>query len=216
MDKIKKILISKSIPNWVLFIFVIVLVILAAFGWKIVYGPQLGNNWGAIDAVGGWASAVISGVAIWFAVSAPKHIARKQNDIALFEMRFSSYNIYLKYISFAEMIREITTPERLRQAFSYNFMEYGSVSDLKELVLIIKSDEKQLMSGLFLFSNSCDGETIQGILQGMLEVISLMKYEKTEFSEEDKAKVVSFCDKCKSFKDEYMGRMRRQLVLSDA
>lgn len=216
MVRIKKFFLSKSIPNWVPVIFVIALAIFAACGWKIIYAPQLENNWSAIDAVGGWASAVISGVAIWFAVSAPKRIARRQNDIALFEMRFSCYNIYLKYISFAEMIREIDTPDRLCQVFSFNFMGYDSIPDIKESVMIVKSDEQQLMSGLFLFSNSCDGKTIQGILQGMLEVISLMQKGKENFSKEDKAKVASFCDKCKSFKDEYMGKMRRQLVLSDA
>lgn len=129
-----------------LLIFVIVLLILVAFGWKITYDPQLEDDWVAIDAVGGLASAVISGVAIWFAVFVPKRIAQEQNKIALFEKRFSSYSVFLKYTSFAEAIRQIDTINQLRQAFSLNFMEYGDMSNPTELILMIKSDEKQLMS----------------------------------------------------------------------
>ncbi len=212
---IKKFFYRRSIPNWMLSIFIIVLIVFVASGWKIVYNPTLKNDWGAIDAVGGWTSAVISGVAIWFAVSAPKRIAQRQNAIALFDLRFSSYIIYLKYISFAEAIREIDTPNQLNQAFSLYFMEYGSMLDLKELVMNIRSDERKLMSGLFLFSNFCDGKTIQGIVLDMFEVIELTQHKGLEFLEEDKAKVTSFCDKCKSFGDKYMEEMRRQMVLSN-
>ena len=97
---VKKYLNTKILPNWMLLIIVIVLLLLTAFGQKITYSPQLENDWSAIDAVGGGASAVISGVAIWFAVFVPKCIAQKQNKIALFEKRFSSYSGFLKYTSF--------------------------------------------------------------------------------------------------------------------
>lgn len=215
IDRIKKFLNSKSLPNWILLIFVIALIILAAFGWRITYDPQLENSWGAIDAVGGWISAVISGVAIWFAVSAPKQIAQEQNSIALFEMRYLSYSVFLKYTSFAEVIQSVDAPDQLRRAFSFNFMEFGSTVDSKELISIIKNDEKQLMSGLFLFSNFCDGKTIHDILHGVLEVANLLQYEGSEFSEDDKSKVMSFCNICNSFSENYMGEMRRQLTIRD-
>lgn len=134
MDKIKKILNSKCIPNWVLFSFVIILAIFAASGWKIIYGPQLENDWSAIDAIGGWASAVISGVAIWFAVSAPKHIARRQNDIALFEMRFSSYNIYLKKFEYRCSLDTLTA-ETVN-----NMITSDEIDDFRKIFLASMAD----------------------------------------------------------------------------
>lgn len=216
MNKMKKIINSKIIPNWVLLLFVIILFILSTFGWKITYNPQLDNNWNAIDAVGGWISAVISGVAIWFAVSIPKRIAQEQNKIALFEKRFASYSAFLKYTSFAETISQIDTLTQLRQAFLLNFMEYGDMTDSKELLLIIKNDEKQLMSGLFLFSNFCSGEKIHKILQGILEVASLMQNEEINLSEKDKGKINLFYNECKSFTTDYMDEMRKQLMIKNA
>lgn len=213
MDQIKRFLSSKIIPNWLIFTFVIVVIIFAMLGWKITYNPYLENSWNAIDAVGGWVSAVISGVAIWFAVSVPKHIAQEQNRIALFEKKFTSYSVFLKYIFFAEMLREIENLNELRQAFSLNFMEYGDVSDLKELMLIIKNDEQQLMSGLFLFSDFCNGETIHDILQGVIEVARLTRCKEINLSKDDKNMIILFCDKCKAFEGKYMENMRRQLMI---
>lgn len=215
MNKIKEILKFKILPNWVLLIFVMVLFILSAFGWKITYNPQLDNNWNAIDAVGGWASAIISGIAIWFAVSAPKRIAQEQNKIALFEKKFASYSVFLKYTSFAETISQINTLSQLRQAFSLNFMEYGDETNSKELILIIKNDEKQLMSGLFLFSNFCNGETVHEILQGTLEIAALMQNTKESLSDKDKDKINVFCNKCKLFTQDYMNEMRKQLTIKN-
>lgn len=213
MNKNKKFLNSRILPNWVLIIFMIAVVILATFGWKITYDPQLENSWSAISAVGGWVSAVISGVAIWFAVSIPKRIAQEQNKIALFEKRFSSYIVFLKYTSFADMLQQINTIKQLRQAFTLNFIEYNDTTDSKELILMIKNDEKWLMSGLFLFPDFCDGKTIHDILQSMLEIAVLMQCKDIDFSEEDKKKLTLFYNNCMSFKKNYMEGMRRQLTI---
>lgn len=215
MRRIKKNLNSRFLPNWMLLIFVIVVVILAVSGWKITYAPGLENNWSAIDAIGGWASAIVSGVAIWFAACVPKRIAQEQNKISLFEKRFLSYSVFLKYTAFAETLRSVNTPGQLRQTLLYNFMEYTDTIEPKELILMIKNDEKQLMSGLFLFSDFCNGNTIHDILQAMLEVAKLLQCEQQAFSKEDKAIIVSFCDKCKSFADNYMGKMRGQMTIRD-
>lgn len=213
MKKIEKLLNSKILPNWMLLIFMAAVVVFAIFGWKITYDPNLENSWSAIEAVGVWVSAVISGVAIWFAVSAPKHIAQEQNKIALFEKRFASYSVFLKYISFAEILRQIENPKQLSQAFLLNFMEYGDAADPKELIVMIKNDEQQLMSGLFLFSDFCDGGTIHNILQGMLDVAGLMQCKEIEFSKADKNKMILVCDRCELFEKKYMEKMRRQLTI---
>lgn len=213
MNWIKRFLNSKILPNWVVLVFLLIVVIMAMFGWKITYSPYLENSWNAIDAVGGWASAFISGVAIWFAASVPKHIAQEQNKIALFEKRFTSYSVFLKYTSFAEILRKVENINELRQVFLLNFMEHGDLTDIKELILIIKNDEQQLMLGLFLFSDFCNGKIIHDILQGVLEVAKLARCNKKNFSEGDKEKIMLFCNKCKIFEEDYMEKMRRQLTL---
>lgn len=215
MDKIKKILKKSCIPNWVLLFFVIVFAVLTMFGWKITYAPQLENSWNAISAVGMWISAILSGVAIWFAVFIPRHIAKSQNRIAIFEMRFASYSVFLKYTSFAEIIRQVNSPYQLRQALLSNFIEFGDNVDLQELILTIKNDEKKLMSGLFLFSNFCDGNMIHDILQEIFEIVCFVQCDKPQLSEEEKKKICSFCDKCQSFTDKYMQGMRQQLKIVD-
>lgn len=213
MKNIKKFLNGKILPNWILIVFAVIIIIFAMLGWKITYDPYLKNCWNAIDAVGGWVSAIISGVAIWFAAFVPMRIAQEQNKIALFEKRFVSYSVFLKYISFAKMIEQIETPDQLCQAFSFNFIGKGDVNDLKELSLMINNDEQQLMSGLFLFSDFCDGKTISDLIQGILEIANLIEYNKSKLSQEDKNLIMLFCHKCKSFENEYMRKMRRQLAV---
>ncbi len=205
----------KSIPNWIPLTLGLVSVILVALGWKVTYNPQLENSWNAIDAVGNWISALISGVAIWFAVLVPKRIAQGQNDIALFEKRFSSYNVFLKYTSFADKIQKINKPHQLRQEFDIYFAEYCGTLGSKELIVGIKNDERQMMSGLFLFANFCDGTMIREIVQGMVEVISLLRCEETEFSEDDKNRISFFCKKCAAFSKAYMGEMRKQMLVDN-
>lgn len=215
MKKIKKFLNWKMTANWVLLAFAIVIIVFAAFGWKIAYTPQLENDWDAVAACGSWVSAIISGVAIWFAVSEPKRIANEQNKIALFEKRFESYSVFLKYTSFAGSIRQTENCDQLRQAFAFNFLDSGVNPDIKELILIIKNDEKLLMSGLFLFPGFCDGKTVANILQSIIQVVGLLQRKKT-FSEDDKKKLALFCDICAEFEKFYIKKMREELAIIDS
>ena len=45
---------------------------------------------------------IISGIAIWFAVSVPAKIAARQNKIALFDKRFEFYDILYQYSDFMD------------------------------------------------------------------------------------------------------------------
>ena len=67
---------------------ILIILILALFGFRITYNPSLDNNWDAISACAAWAAVVVSGLAIYFAIQAPKKIAEEQNRIALFEKRY--------------------------------------------------------------------------------------------------------------------------------
>lgn len=67
---------------------ILIILILALFGFRITYNPSLDNNWDAISACAAWAAVVVSGLAIYYAIQAPKKIAEEQNKIALFEKRY--------------------------------------------------------------------------------------------------------------------------------
>ena len=67
---------------------ILIILILALFGFRITYNPSLDNNWDAISASAAWAAVVVSGLAIYIAFQAPKKIAEEQNRIALFEKRY--------------------------------------------------------------------------------------------------------------------------------
>ena len=67
------------------------LLLMYLLGFRITYAPRLENNWDSISAVGTWVSAIISIIAIIFAIQVPEKIAAHQNKIALFERRLSAY-----------------------------------------------------------------------------------------------------------------------------
>lgn len=82
----KKILCSPV--TWIAFSAVLLVVIMYILGFRITYSPGLENNWDAISGCAAWAAVVVSGLAIYFAIQAPKKIAEEQNRIALFEKRY--------------------------------------------------------------------------------------------------------------------------------
>lgn len=78
--------------HWLIIAEVIVVVVGLLLGFKITYAPHLENDWDAISAVAGWAGAVVSAVALIFAIRIPKIIAAQQDKIALFEKRNELYS----------------------------------------------------------------------------------------------------------------------------
>lgn len=63
-------------------VFVVIAFVMAKFGWRITYAPDLENSWDAISAVASWASALVSLLAVWAAIQIPKKIAEEQNNVA--------------------------------------------------------------------------------------------------------------------------------------
>ena len=82
-------------------VFVVIAFVMAKFGWRITYAPDLENSWDAISAVATWVGVVISAfgvvasvVAIWYAIQVPKKIADRQDKIALFEKRYECFQFF--------------------------------------------------------------------------------------------------------------------------
>lgn len=85
-------------------IFILVNFIMALFGWRITYAPELENSWDAISACAAWAGVIASFIAIWYAIQVPKKIAEQQNKIALFEKRYQVYSSTMKIVQVANRI----------------------------------------------------------------------------------------------------------------
>ena len=88
-----------------------VALVMALFGWRITYAPDLENNWDAISTVAAWtgvfvavASATASFLAVWFAIQVPKKIADRQDRIALFDKRYCAYSSLLTLQLFSHAI----------------------------------------------------------------------------------------------------------------
>ena len=78
--------------------------VMALFGWRITYAPELENSWDAVSAVAAWVGACASFVAIWFAIQVPKKIAEQQNKIALFEKRYAVFTVFYQWYYLSQEI----------------------------------------------------------------------------------------------------------------
>lgn len=82
----------------------VVSVVMASFGWRVTYAPELENRWDAVSAVATWAGVFASAFAIVFAIRVPKKIADIQDRIALFEKRYGAYSSLLTLQMFSHAI----------------------------------------------------------------------------------------------------------------
>lgn len=57
--------------------------VMAVFGWRITYAPELETSWDAISAVAAWVAAIGAVATVWYAL----RIANQQNKITLLEKR---------------------------------------------------------------------------------------------------------------------------------
>lgn len=117
MDFFKK----RSPSFWIIVILIFLTIFLFAMGFRITYSPALENSWTAIDAVGGWFSALgtISAVVVALIVANRQNeiarnqnkiamqqaeIAEQQNRIALFEKRFEFYDMVQTCITIGHLL----------------------------------------------------------------------------------------------------------------
>mgnify|MGYP005779088331 CR=1 FL=1 len=82
----------------------VVAFVMALFGWRITYAPEMENSWDAVSAVATWAGVFASVFAIVFAIRVPKKIADRQDRIALFEKRYGAYSSLLTLQMFSHAI----------------------------------------------------------------------------------------------------------------
>lgn len=160
---------------WLVVTELLAAIILFFCGFRITYAPDLENSWEAISACAGWASVVVAGLAIYYAIRVPQKIAAEQNRIALFEKRHDFYITFCKCISFCRSLEIVSNGNEARRIFYHVFSE--DPTELKDEAILIKITPIQMKTvammdqGIYLF----DFETemyIETILKNLAEVLS--------------------------------------------
>lgn len=143
-----KFLKKRSPSFWILVSLVIITVILFAMGFKISYSPTLENSWAAIDAVGGWISALgaIAAVAVAIIVANRQNeiarvqneiakqqadIAEQQNRIALFEKRFEYYDIVQTCVTIGGLLPQAKDAEAAVSLVAESFNKGNYLSHIE-------------------------------------------------------------------------------------
>ena len=119
----KEFLNKKVLPVWAIILVLVFLLLLFAMGFRVTYGPWIANNWDAIAAVGTWLAVIVSGIAIWFAVSIPIRIAENQNRISLFEKRCEFRDVLSTYVMMNRFLPSITEYEVFETFFVASFYQ---------------------------------------------------------------------------------------------
>lgn len=112
--------------------------VMALFGWRITYAPELETSWECVSAIASVASAVGTVAAVWFAIRVPKKIAEEQNRIELFEKRYQVYNALFKFNILAHAILEYSQTSEQAINFFDAFSSSGISFGMK-----IKSTDKE-------------------------------------------------------------------------
>lgn len=108
---------------------IIIAFVMAWFGWRITYAPELETSWECVSAIASLIGAVGTVAAVWFAIQVPKKIAEEQNRIELFEKRYQVYNALFKFNILARALLEFsqTSEQAIKffDAFSSSGISFG-------------------------------------------------------------------------------------------
>ena len=161
-------------------IIVLLLIALLAYrcGVRIVYAPELDNNWNAISGVAAWFSVIASSMAVWYAV----RVADKQNKIELFDRRLNCYNELAKHIEFALYLQKHKDKKEIIKRFRYNFKLLGNI-DLEALPSdFINENENALYQFPFIFNGITRFE-IYDIYESFLILINSFLQKDSNFED---------------------------------
>ena len=138
----------------ILLVELLVAILLWFLGFRITYEPTLENSWDAISACAAWASVVVAGLAIYYAILVPKKIAERQDQIALFEKRVEIYSAIQDICSCVAQIEKAKTDAQILTSFKLhigNATDIGNVQHDISLVYKIRQTETLIIAGDFLF-----------------------------------------------------------------
>ena len=101
-------------------------------------------------------SVVISGVALFYAISVPKKIAREQNMIELFEKRYELFQCYEKCVAFACSLQRNCEIEQIIRSCKNHFFFDCKNADIDATLEFIHKMEHSLHQMVFLYPDILD------------------------------------------------------------
>lgn len=103
-----------------------VALVMALFGWRITYAPDLENSWDAISVVVSLVGAVGTVAAVFSAI----YVANRQNRIALFEKRYKVYNEICNCGTFSYALTLANSKEDISMIFLTGFEGKDLINDI--------------------------------------------------------------------------------------
>ena len=126
--------IFRSPITYIVVFLVALIVFLYNRGFRIVYDPNVINDWDAISAFASWFGAIASAGALLVAIHIPKVIAEQQNKIALFDKRYNTCDALLFLLTVVKNIVDGTMKEMEPKLFLDTIAgTYKSVSIVGEI-----------------------------------------------------------------------------------
>lgn len=201
----------------VILILIVLSILAYRCGIRIVYAPELDNNWDAISGVASLVDILVSVVsvtasfaAVWAAIQVPQKIAEQQNKIALFEQRLECYNEFQKHVSLASYAKIHKNPDAIVLYFKYIF-EIPSDLDLKSYSFDYFEKNLNILRRFpFVF---------KGVDSSKISEISLLFSSLTTFfiyAEKTSPNIQKdYSEKVLAFKEKYLNVIEESLKLED-
>lgn len=195
--------------------------VMALFGWRITYAPELETSWECVSAIGTWAGVITSFIAIMVAVQIPSKIADRQDKIALFEKRYACYVTIQNLLLCAKQMETATVNKEIQAAFRVYMDEPDRLADdMYAAIFAVKLKQKQaiIVSGDFLFS-SYNVELLQKIIDVGIDLIiesakHSAKADDVPLSAQVEQLKTKYCKLCKEYSGTYIELMEKELQLN--
>ena len=194
--------------------------VMALFGWKVTYAPDLENSWDAVSAFASWGGVFMSFVAIMVAIQIPKKIADRQDKIALFEKRMECYSTIQNICAFARQVSDLTSKKEIQTAVKIYFGEadlFSKNQNATWYTITLKRLEPILVEGIFLFPEYNE-EPLQNLLMDIIELSRLVAVKTREEAEDPISDIAQtckekICNMCSNLETTLIPLMEKELQL---
>ena len=177
-----------------------------------------------------WAPMLFSALAVFVAIYIPSTIAKKQNQIAIFDKLYNAYSQLLLVQSFAEAIKEyrfleVRKTNRNRELFCVHFeSSFGYHPDLhfpedsigKAIAALRKNESQAHMLPLLVSENGNQKKQCEKMISEVYELLFLLATEVIMFdsakAEETQNSLKEFVDKTESFFQKYAEEIENALM----
>ena len=216
------------IPVIVLILIFLTWIVLYLNGIRLCYNPKLAITWEHSAVIADWLGAIativgviVSGIAIFYAVSVPKKIAIQQNKISLFEKKLNCYSTVCDIIACSNAAKYSQNSNDVFRAFYGTYGEYDGNKNQVDITPILVNLNRQLpivKSGIFLFSNY-DSDAARQMLLAAASLLDELKMDNIEeaiqpLSKDANTAKEKLCTLCDEFNEKYMHTMEDELSLN--